>query len=134
MRLLKILFLVFIGHFFLHSCNLTEKYKHDLLSDNVTTICKACYELGEARDTSSVKLLLSNILDPRISHDLRFKGMSVSQCRTGALKKISGIDVLRKTDEYIPDTTAVSFYLEWAVKEKHIQDKNEVDIYYFKQH
>jgi hypothetical protein len=126
----KTLLLLILGQIIFYSCSPSDKYKQDLRSDNVSKICEACYELGQAKDTSAVKLLLTNILDPRISHHIRFKGMSVAQCRLTALKKISNIDVLRKDNRYIPDTTAVLFYLDWAFKEGHLRNKSEVNIYY----
>ena len=132
MKDFKTLLLLTSAQLILFSCNSTEKYKQDLPSDNVTAICKACYELGEAKDTSSVKLLLTRILDPRVSNDLRFKGMSVAQCRLGALRKISNIDVIKKEKSYIPDTAAVDFYLDWALKKGYLKSKNEVDINYNK--
>jgi hypothetical protein len=124
--------LLFSGLFILFSCSSNKKYKQDLFSDNVAKICKACYELGEAKDTSAIKPLLTRILDPRISHDIRFKGMSVAECRLGTLKKISNIDALKKDNTYIPDTAAAKFYLNWAVQKGYLKDKNDVDIYYFK--
>ena len=54
------------------SCNSMEKYKRDLLSDNPEKINKACVRLGQAKDKSAVKLLLTKSLDPRISHHFRF--------------------------------------------------------------
>jgi cell division protein FtsL len=131
-KISKVLLLLIVVSVVLFSCSPTYKYKEDLLSNDVASICKACYELGKAKDTSAVKLLLTRILDPRISHDLRFKGMSVAQCRTAALTKISKINVLRKGNEYMPDTAAVYFYLEWAVKKGHLKQKDEVNIYYTK--
>ncbi len=126
------LLLLISGELLLFSCSSAEKYKQDLLSNNVNKICKASYELGEAKDTSAIKLLLTGILDPRISHDIRFKGMSVAECKLGALRKISKIDFLKIKDTYIPDTVAANIYVDWAVKNGYLKHKNEVDIYYFK--
>jgi hypothetical protein len=132
MKDFKKLILLISTQLILLSCNSTEKYKQNLRSDNVTAICEACYELGKLRDTSAIKLLLTGILDPRVSNDLRFKGMSVAQCRLRALKKISNIDVIKKENAYIPDTAAVNFYLDWALKKGYLKNKNEVDINYNK--
>jgi hypothetical protein len=93
---------------------------------------KACYELGEARDTSAVKFLFVKILDPRISTDIRFKGMCVSYCRLTALKKIAGLDPERKISQFEVDTLAVNYYLDWAIKEGYLNNKNDVDINYLK--
>lgn len=120
------------GFILLNSCKSTEKYKKDLLSDDKDKIDKACHELGEAKNTSAVKLLLTKALDPRISHNVRFKGMSVNYCRLMALKKISGVHIGRKIDQSGPDTLATLFYLDWAIKQGHINDRNEVDITYIK--
>lgn len=128
----KILLLLFLSHFFFYSCTSTEKYKQDLLSNNKDKIDEACYKLGEERDTSAVKLLLAKILDPRMSTSMRFKGMTVNYCRLGALKKISGVDTGRKLDQFAVDTVAANFYLDWAVRQGYLKDKNEVDIYYYK--
>jgi hypothetical protein len=124
-------FIVFISLVFVvFACNMNEKYKRDLQSNNVNKIDNACYKLGESKDTSAVKLLLTNILDPRMSTNLRFKGMSTSYCRLGALKKISGLDMGRPIDQFSPDTTAVFFYLDWAVHKGFIKDRADVNIYY----
>lgn len=132
MTFIKHLVIIFFGFVFFFSCTSREKYKRDLLSDDKTKIDRACYELGEAKDTSAVRLLLTKALDPRISTNLRFKGMSVNYCRLGALRKISGIDIGRKIDQFGTDTAATLFYLDWAVKQGYLKDKGEVDIYYNK--
>lgn len=114
------------------SCTLTGEYKKDLLSDDINKIDAACYELGEAKDNSAIKPLLTKALDPRISTNLRFKGMSVNYCRLAALKKITGSDIGRKFDQFGPDTAATIYYVDWAVKKGYLKDKNEVDINYNK--
>ncbi|GAB3578771.1 hypothetical protein [Hymenobacter daeguensis] len=125
--------LLFSGFAFFVSCTPAAKYKRDLLSDDKTKIDEACYELGEAKDTSAIKLLLTKALDPRISHNLRFYGMTVNYCRLGALKKISGIDNGQKIDRFWPDTAATLFYLNWAVENGYLKDTGEVNIYYYKE-
>jgi hypothetical protein len=128
----KLLLQITIGSFFLISCNSMEKYKKDLYSDNINLIDRACYELGEAKDTSAVKPLLISALDPRTSTNLYFKGMTVNYCRLVALKKISGVDIGRKMDQFAVDTAATNFYLNWAVKQGYLKDKKEIDINYYK--
>jgi hypothetical protein len=86
--------------------------------------------LGELKDTSAIKPLFTKILDPRISTNLRFKGMSVNYCRLVALRKISGVDIGRNIYQFGLDTAATLFYLDWAVKEGFLKNKDEVDIYY----
>ena len=116
----------------LFSCTSTEKYKRDLQSGNINEIDKACFKLGEAKDTSAVKLLLTHILDPRTSTNIHYKGMTVNYCRLVALRKISGVDLGRKINQFWPDTAATLFYLDWAVKNGHIENTSEIDIYYSK--
>jgi hypothetical protein len=132
MTLSKTLLFLFIGYFFLYSCNSTEKYKQDLLSDDQNKIDEACFKLGKARDTSAIKLLLTKILDPRMSTNIFFKGMTVNYCRLGALNKISGSNFGIKLNQFKVDTAATNLYLDWAVKQGYLNDKNEVDIYYLK--
>jgi hypothetical protein len=106
------------------------EYTKGLESGHTNDICDACYHFGEARDTSAVKLLLNGILDPRISTNLFFKGMSVNYCRLAALENISGLPSGRKTAQFDVDTIAALFYLDWAVKEGYIKNKKDVDIDY----
>ena len=108
-----------------------QKLKKDLYYKNHPTIIdKAAYELGERKDTSAVKALLTNILDTRMSTNLNFKGMTVCYCRLIALKKISGLQPPLSLDQFEVDTTAVEFYLDWAIKENYINTRNEIDINY----
>jgi hypothetical protein len=127
----KILFLLYCGAV-LFSCTSREKYKRDLQSENINKVDKACFELGEAKDSSAVKLLLTHILDPRMSTNINYKGKTVNYCRLTALKKISGVDMGRQINQFWPDTPVTLFYLDWAVKNGHIGDTNEIDIYYYK--
>ena len=114
------------------ACNSTEKYKQDLLSNDQNKIDRACYELGEVKDTSAIKQLFTRILDPRRSTNLRFKGMTVNYCRLGALKKISGVEPANKLDRFNVDTATTLFYLDWAIQKGYLKEKNDVDIYYYK--
>ena len=122
----KFIFSVLIISFLISSCH---DYKKDLESKNKTEIMEACYKLGEARDTSAVKLLLTKIIDWRMSTNFRFKGMTVYQCKVGALKKISGIEVFYN---YKPDTAIANVYLNWAIQKGFIKNKDEIDLYYEK--
>jgi hypothetical protein len=119
------------GFSLLVSCTKTNMYKQDLLSNDVDKICKAAYKLGETQDTTSVRLLLTKILDPRVSHDIRFKGMSVNQCRLGALRKISGLQYKSKPGDYKTDTLASELYLNWAINKGYVKDKSEISLNYY---
>ncbi len=114
------------------SCDRSDQYKADLLSDDKYKIDLACLKLGKLKDTSAIRPLLTKILDPRISHSMKFYGMSVNYCRLVALKKISGRDIGRRFDQFGPDTIATLFYLDWAIEEGYLKDWKDVDIYYYK--
>jgi hypothetical protein len=128
--IIRIAILFILLNIFFTSCTSMEEYKKDLLSDDINKIDNACYRLGELKDTSAIKALLTKALDPRISTNLKYKGMSVNYCRLTALKKISGADIGRKIDQFGPDTAATYFYLDWAVKQGYLKDKEEVDVSY----
>ena len=123
--------IILCGFLILSSCENTEDFKQDLLSDNKEKIINACYELGKKRDTSSVKLLLNKALDPRITHDLRFKGMSVNYSRLIALQKISDNEYEKEINQRYVDTIATIFFQDWAIKNGYIKNETEVNIYYF---
>lgn len=99
-----------------------DEYRKALLSNDANQICEASYYLGEAKDTASVPLLLNHLCDPRISHLLRFKGMSVYYCKTGALNKISGLNVQVKQHS-MPDSNVIKQFYHWAVEKKIISKK-----------
>lgn len=132
MNIKAIVLSVSTGFLILSSCSNTEEFKQDLLSGNKQKIIKACYKLGEKRDTSAVKNLLYQVLDPRITHNIRFKGVSVNYARLVALQKISGNQYDGKINQSSVDSIATFFFRDWAIEKKYLKDKNEVDIYYFK--
>lgn len=126
----RLFIFISFGLLFCCSCGQKKYQKVDLLSDDIVKIDKACFELGEAKDTSAVRLLLNHIKDPRITHNLHFKGASVYQCRIGALRKISGLDFEKKITHEI-DTNAINFYIDWAINNGHIKDRSDIqkDLY-----
>ncbi len=69
----------------------------------------ACKLIYESHDSTLVKELFHNIYDGHISHNLRYKGMSVYQVKVATLRRISGIAPPRKID-YRVDSTVVEFY------------------------
>ena len=88
--ILALIFFAFLLYFIIRPSN--AKLRDDLNSKNhATTIVKAAYKLGERKDKLAIKPLLTNILDPRMSTNINFKGMTVCYCRLGALKKISNL-------------------------------------------
>jgi hypothetical protein len=132
MNIKTIVLSISTGFLILSSCSNTEEYKQDLLSGDKRKIIEACYELGEKRDTSAVKNLLYQALDPRITHDSRYKGRSINHIRIFALQKISNNQYQRKIDYKHVDTIATLFFRDWAIESKYLKDETEVDIYYLR--
>jgi len=79
-------------------------------SNNVDSIIKAVMEIQEVNDTSMIDALLYKPNDPRITHNLLYKGMSVYQIKMTALKKIINLDP-PKPITYEVDTTVIEFYV-----------------------
>ncbi|MCL6294024.1 hypothetical protein [Jejuia spongiicola] len=115
----------------LFSCANSENFKLDLLSNDKEKIIKASYELGEIRDTTSVKNLLNKALDPRITHNLKFYGSSVNYSKLIALQKISNNAYTEKINQHQVDTIATIFFRDWAIKNKYLKNEAEVDINYY---
>jgi hypothetical protein len=130
MNVFKSGYIIAVSLVLIFSCNRSEKYKSDLNKNNhPSVICKAAYELGEARDTSAIKPLLDNILDVRMSTSLKFKGMTVCYCKLGALKKILGVEPPFKINQFDLDSAAVKYYLDLVVN-KGLINTGEVNINY----
>ncbi|HUC79781.1 MAG TPA: hypothetical protein VMR70_02660 [Flavisolibacter sp.] len=126
----KPLFLLCL-YILLSSCKDNEHYKKELSSQNhATAILEAAYKLGEQKDTSAIKPLLTNILDPRMSTNLKYKGMTVCYGRLVALRKITGASPSWKIAQFDQDTAAVNFYLTWAFTKGIVQNRNDIDIEY----
>ena len=77
---------------------------------------KACYYLGEAKDTISIPYLLKKIDDPRISHHINFKGMSVYQAKITALRKITEQNFGQIN--YQPDSLIIKKWEKWWQENK----------------
>jgi hypothetical protein len=130
MNVFKSGYIIAVSLVLISSCNRSEKYKSDLNKNNhPSVICIAAYELGEAKDTSAIKPLLNNILDARMSTNLKFKGMTVCYCKLGALKKILGIEPPVKINQFDLDSAAVKYYLDLVVN-KRLINTEEVNINY----
>ena len=130
--------LTFIILIFISACNSADhqlsseelaQYRRDLTSKEVNKICVAAYHLGEAHDTLSVPALLKNLDDPRISHHIQHKGMSVYYCKAGALRKISGLDIEIKQHNP-PDSAIIKRFIIWANDNKlrNVQAKSDFSI------
>lgn len=108
-----ILFLITLA--FAIGCGSYSRKEVDRLleSDRPGDLIKAYYLIGEQKDTLYIPTILRNANDPRITHDLEFKGNSVYQHKMIALKKISGLTPPTKIT-YKPDSLVIQFYRKWA--------------------
>ena len=84
-----------------------------LKSNKPEDLINGFYLIGEARDTSFLREIISNPYDPRVTNVLKFKGMSVYQSKMNALRKISNTNPPFKIT-YKPDSTIVNFYCKWV--------------------
>jgi hypothetical protein len=107
------MFLVFL--LFLAGCSdySREEISGLIESNNTDNLVRAFYKIGEARDSFFISQILSASDDPRISHDLKFKGISVYQSKMIALKKISGLSPPEEIT-YKPDSAIINFYCKWS--------------------
>ena len=108
--------------FLIFACNQGGKKEIDELIDNdkPDDLVKGFYLIGEQKDTNYIVEILRNPYDPRISHRLKFKGISVYQSKMLAMKKISG-RTPPKEITYKPDSVIVNFYIDWAKSKSYKQ-------------
>jgi len=115
-QFVTLLLMLMLISFFNLSCSF-NKNKEDvtmlLKSNNLSDKMNAYYIIGENRDANYIDSLLTNLDDPRISNNLRYKGMSIYQCKIEALKKISKKNPPNEINNR-PDSTNIKYYLSWA--------------------
>lgn len=80
-----------------------------LNSNSVEKIIEASNYISENKDTSLVADLLKNSCDPRISHDIRYYGMSVFKVKMSVMKDLTSINPPQKFT-YKPDSIIFKFY------------------------
>jgi hypothetical protein len=90
-----------------------------IFSNDPNQMVEGFYLIGENKIIKYIPELLDSIDDPRISHHISFKGISVYQSKAVALKKISGIEPPKKIT-YKPDTTIITFYFNWAKSKEYL--------------
>ena len=93
-----------------------------LRSNEQGQLIQAFFLIGECRDTSRLASIFQDAMDPRITHFLHFKGISVYQSKMVALKRISGLAPPVEIT-YQPDSSILKFYYKWAVDNKLIDKK-----------
>lgn len=91
-------------------------------SNDPDKMVKGFYLIGEKKMIEYVPEIFQKIDDPRISHHINFKGISVYQSKVTALSKMSKLEPPRKIT-YKPDTVIVNFYSKWASEKGYL--KNE---------
>lgn len=84
-------------------------------SDKKIEVIKAINYIADHHQTHMVKYLLTDAMDPRIIHDLRYKGMSIYQIKMGAMERLTGIKSVKEIT-YQPDSTVFKFYLDIVLK------------------
>ena len=110
-----------------------KKLIADLNSKNGTSVkVNAASKLGERKERTAVVPLLTNILDPSTSTDIRYKGTNVCYARLVALQKISGLKYPTSFIQFDVDTAAANFYLSWAYKEDFIKSKEDIELRYYR--
>lgn len=93
-----------------------EKIWIMMKSDNIDSIIDATIAIEKVKDTSMFEAILYNPYDPRITHRLNYKGMSVYQIKMEALQYLTG-EKAPKEITYMPDSSIVFFYRQ-VVKNK----------------
>ncbi len=104
------------------SCDMDNKVENKTIekfinSTSVDEIVKGYYLIGENKKSKFVKDIFYKPEDLRISHNYRFKGISVYQSKMIALKKISGLHPPNKIT-HSKDSVIIAFYYEWALNNK----------------
>lgn len=90
-----------------------DKIVKFLKSNEVDSLMQGIYMVGETKDTTFVDKILQDPIDTRISHHLRFKGMSLYRQKMLTMRKLTGTPPPHEiTDQ--PDSIIVQFYIEKA--------------------
>lgn len=117
MKKLLLILLCIAAAYYLYN-NSDRKIEQLLQSQNKDDIILGAFKAGESRKERFVPLLLMKCNDPRISHHLKFKGISVYQAKMIALKKISHLQP-PATINSNPDSTIINFYM-FHYQRKHL--------------
>ena len=89
-------------------------------SNNKDEIIEGYYLMGEQKDDTFINKVFENPYDPRISHHMKFHGISVYQSKMIAMKKISNIESPVEIT-YEPDSVIVEFYYSWAKRANYLK-------------
>lgn len=128
MKLLKILF-AFVLLVLVIGCvqttkvisDMPDKKIEEMIRNNIPDdMVKGFYLIGEKKLLKYIPEIFKEIDDPRISHHLKFKGISIYQSKIIALYKMSGLEPPRKIT-YRPDTLIINFYSKWAREKGYLK-------------
>jgi len=86
-----------------------------LRSDNKAQIIEATRYIGKHRKTHLVKYLLENGANPRVSHDLRYKGMSIYQIKMKTMWLLTEKAPPKRLSRS-PDSVILKFYYDISKK------------------
>jgi len=92
-----------------------------LSSNNIDSIMEGNYIASKNKRKDMVCLILKEPYDSRISHNIKYKGMSVYQSKISALRNISGLNTSQKIT-YKVDSTIVAFYYKWAIENDLVEN------------
>jgi hypothetical protein len=108
---------VFIGMCILSCSKQKDKstLKKMLKSGDINHIIEATNYISYNKETSMVGDMLEHTFDPRITHIITHKGMSVYQIKMAAMKEMTGKLPPNKTT-YKPDSVNIRFYINVAIK------------------
>lgn len=92
-----------------------DSLREMLNSNDVEKIIEASDYIGKNKDTNLVADLLKNSLDPRISHNIRYYGMSVFKVKMSVMKNLTSINPPKQIS-YKPDSLIFEFYYNISKK------------------
>jgi len=102
------------------SCNQSVKFFNSgekerlwsmVRSPQIDSIIDATIEIQLAKDTSMIKALLYNSNDARVTHRLKYNGMSVYQIKMLSLESITNKKPPKQIT-YTPDSIIINFYTQ----------------------
>ena len=79
------------------------------------SIIDATIEIHKTKNADMIDALLYEPYDPRITHRLKYYGMSIYQIKVLSLEVVTGLKA-PKTITHIPNTLIVTFYRQLAKK------------------
>lgn len=102
-------------------CSQSNRVRSLLTSKDPTDKIKGASYITDTKDSIFIHQLFNNINDPRVSHDFRYKGISVYEATIKALGRISDKKP-PKLINYKIDTMNINFYKKWAKENGYVKD------------